>query len=81
MAKTIIADTVCTYCGDTDSLEVDEDAYKRFADGEKVQVCFPEMSCEDRERLITGICPKCWDRMVEIAEKDDDEAYLHCCIH
>jgi hypothetical protein len=28
---------------------------------ENIQDIFPELSKEDRERLLTGICPHCWN--------------------
>ena len=38
------------------------DGFLRYMAGKKVQDCFPEMSADDREFLITGICPECWDK-------------------
>ena len=28
-----------------------------------VQRCFPDMSAENREMLVSGTCPACWDSM------------------
>jgi len=28
---------------------------------ELIQNIFPDMSADDRERLVSGYCPKCWD--------------------
>jgi hypothetical protein len=30
-----------------------------------VQEAFPELSANDREFIISGICPECWDRWLE----------------
>jgi len=31
--------------------------------GTHAQVAFPDMSTDNRERLISGTCPKCWNKM------------------
>ena len=38
-----------------------------------IQDAFPELSKEDRERLITGICPKCWKELFGDEDEEDDE--------
>jgi hypothetical protein len=30
-----------------------------------VQEAFPDLSDDDRERMLTGICPQCWDILAE----------------
>lgn len=67
--KTQIATKVCPFCGDYTTLEVeseDLDKYNRHV--VHVQEAFPYIEDAERERLITGICPKCWDENF----KDDD---------
>ena len=55
--------TMCPKCQDTKAFDLDYDDYLRWQTGELIQKIFPNISAEDRERLITGICPKCWDEM------------------
>jgi hypothetical protein len=41
--------------------KVDLEEYNK---GEKlVQECFPYISPEYRELLISGMCPECWDKL------------------
>jgi hypothetical protein len=41
----------------------DAEAYRKYEQGMAVQDAFPDRSADDREFLITGICPECWDKM------------------
>lgn len=36
-------------------------ALEKYQNRERIQHCFPDMSVDDREFLISGICPKCWN--------------------
>lgn len=55
--------THCPVCGESYSLEVYEKDFDRWKSGVHVQDAFPYLDADDRERLISGICPKCWDKM------------------
>jgi hypothetical protein len=44
-------------------MELDYDSYLAYMDGKYVQDAFPEMSPDEREMLITGTHPECWDKM------------------
>lgn len=45
-------------------LTVDSEALRRYvADRMPVQVAFSTLSAEDRELIITGTHPACWDRV------------------
>ncbi len=57
----------CTYCGKTSMVDLERDKYRRWKSGEHVQVVWPEMSPDEREMLITGIHPACWDSMFRSA--------------
>lgn len=62
----------CPMCGKTKTLTVDKDNYRRWSHREMLaQEAFPELSPEDRERLISGTCPDCWNKMC--ASMEDDE--------
>lgn len=50
-------------CGVLQRKEFPIEGYMKYEAGHLVQDCFPEMSADDREFLITGICPKCWKSM------------------
>ena len=51
----------CPFCGKDYSVEVPEEGYKRWQEGELIQVAMPDTSPEVREALISGICENCWN--------------------
>lgn len=55
--------TECPFCHRANEVEVNEMDYWDWQDGELVQRAFPYLSADEREMLISGICPDCWDRM------------------
>lgn len=42
----------------------------RFASGELIQDILPAMSLEQREMIITGTHPECWDAMFAYLDED-----------
>ena len=72
----------CMGCGQTTWLVMTEEQYFRLQSGEHVQDIFPDWSDEDRELLITGTCPTCWDEMLPPEDEEDwypeyDDGYLN----
>ena len=73
--------TRCPFCGRGNEVEVNEDDYLDWQDGMLVQDAFPYLNANEREMLISGICPTCWDGMFgneldhfeNLIEEDDDE--------
>ena len=55
---------VCPFCGQAHDIEVNETDYLDWYNGKLAQDAFPYLSAGDREMLISGICPTCWDEMV-----------------
>jgi hypothetical protein len=41
---------------------VNEADYWDWQDGALAQDAFPYLSADDRELLISGICPTCWEK-------------------
>ena len=69
--------TRCPFCGRTNEVEVNEIDYLDWQDGVLVQDAFPYLNANEREMLISGICPACWfntfgseDETVEWGEED-----------
>ncbi len=62
----------CPFCGHGHSVWVNEIDYLDWQDGELVQNAFPYLSAEEREILISGICPTCWDGMFGSADDEED---------
>ena len=55
----------CPFCETERHKEFDEEQYRKYQAGAYVQDAMPDASPDDREFLITGICPDCWDVMEE----------------
>jgi hypothetical protein len=55
--------TICPFCGQTHEVLVFEDDYDAWQGGARAQDVFFYLSANEREMLISGICPKCWDNM------------------
>ena len=68
--QTINVKTICPLCETEHLITVDKEQYERYQKGELIQNCFPEMKPEIREMLITGICPECWDKYIDIEEDE-----------
>lgn len=61
----------CLGCGQTTFFSMTQAQYNAWRRGEHVQLIFPEWSPEDRELLISGTCPSCWEEMW--AEEDEED--------
>jgi hypothetical protein len=59
----------CLGCGQTAWFSMTQEQYNAWKQGVHVQVIFPDWSAEDREMLISGTCPDCWEEMW--AEEED----------
>lgn len=58
----------CPICGEYHSVFVEKaDYWKWIKNNLHVQGVFPYLSAEEREILISGTCPDCWNRMFKEA--------------
>jgi cytochrome c553 len=55
--------TVCPLCHEPDTLEIPEEGFLAWRNGQYIQDALPELSADKREQLITGTCPSCWTDM------------------
>ena len=46
--------------------------FEAWQNGELIQVAMPDLNEDDREMLISKICPKCWDEMFAGFDGDDE---------
>lgn len=62
----------CFHCGKDSEITITTAQYEAWVvnDG-YIQDIFPEMTNEDREVLISGTHPKCWEEMFPIIEDDE----------
>lgn len=64
----------CPFCGRESILTVAEADFEAWQAGAFVQDAFPYLTAGEREMLISGTCPTCWDEMfVEMFRGDDPE--------
>lgn len=60
-------ENICPVCEKPHSVEVLEDDFKEYQSKERrdIQFIFPYLKPEEREILMTGICPDCWKKLFE----------------
>ena len=51
----------CVQCGDAYILPVNSQQIKAWQEGELIQRAMPNISNEERELFISGLCGKCFD--------------------
>lgn len=61
----------CRVCGETSMVEISEDGYLAWADGEYIEDAFPTLSADERELLITGTHPECWEVLTMADDFDE----------
>jgi hypothetical protein len=72
--KEVCVVTACPFCNKRHEVEVNEIDYLDWQDGVLMaQDAFPYLSADEREMLITGICPTCWDKTFGSDEESDPD--------
>ena len=71
--KEVCVVTRCPFCGKGNFIEVNDADYDDWQDGELVQNAFPYLSADEREMLISGICPTCWEKTFGSFDEEEDE--------
>lgn len=83
--KEVCVVTSCPFCGRANEIEVNEMDYFDWDDGMSAQDAFPYLSAEEREMLISGICPTCWNKTFNDSEEEsytedsEEESYTGDC--
>lgn len=65
----------CPVCGQFTYLTVDKAAFERWLSGQHVQAAFPELSEDEREMLVSGMCAPCWADLNPENDEDDPTLY------
>ena len=52
---------MCPHCHKLQTLEVNDSQYYDWMAGKDIQRAFPNLSADQREIFISGICPECWE--------------------
>ena len=63
-ATTVVA-VPCHFCQEVQKIEnIPVQGFANWQNGELIQNALPELNTDQRELLISGICPKCWDERI-----------------
>lgn len=65
--------TTCLGCNEQRTFYLPAAQHDLWTSGAHLQDVFPDWEPEDREQLISGTCPSCWEEMW--AEEEDDEMW------
>lgn len=57
----LVINVKCPLCHKEYTVEVPADGYVRWNGGELIQDAMPDVSPDDREALISGICRDCYN--------------------
>ena len=55
--------TDCPQCDKMSLVRVSDEGFRAWRNGQLIQLAMPELSPSEREMLVTGICPECWEKM------------------
>jgi len=53
----------CPKCGKLQVIEVEGSQYNDWMAGKNIQIAFPNLTPDQREILMSGICPECWEKI------------------
>lgn len=73
--ETTSIETRCPFCGKHTIITVEAVDFVSWMGGENAQNAFPYLSANEREALISGICPECWDKMFPPEEDEEPEEF------
>lgn len=80
MSDTLITVTTrrCFHCGCEGEVTVTQSQLAAYNSGALAQVAFPDLDKAEREQIISGTHPKCWQEMFAFDEDalTDDEDVL-----
>ena len=66
-----VINTTCPFCGKTTPIQIRRVAdYHAWQNGALAQDAFPYLSADEREMLISGMCPICWNDWNEMFEEE-----------
>ena len=63
LAMTAVVAVPCRLCDTVHDLTVNVEGYVNWQAGEFIQDALPELSCDERELLISGACGACFDKL------------------
>ena len=73
-----IVERRCPMCGEIQMVVMTKDQYKRYLDWEDRKGCIqdllPDLTADEREILMTGTCPDCWNKMFGLPPEVEETA-------
>ena len=60
---TLLITKPCPYCERIQKVAVPESGFKAWKSGTRIQDALPGLTADEREILLSGVCPKCWDEV------------------
>lgn len=54
----------CVFCNTVGTFTFTEEQLRRWHRGAYLQDVRPDLTAEQREQLISGTCPSCWDQFM-----------------
>ena len=67
--------TSCPFCGKEAHVAVESADFEAWQNGALIQDVMWYLTPEERETLISGICPSCWDKMFPPEEEEEPEEF------
>jgi len=64
--------TTCPFCHKDKVIEVDSTEYFKWRQG-KIYEQDMSLTVDEREALITGICPECWEKTFSMSDEDEGQ--------
>ena len=62
----------CVFCGKIQAVNVDENSYKKWIDGELIQRAMPDLNEFEREALISELCFDCQSKTFNMPKPGED---------
>lgn len=69
----VVLERPCNICKLIGRFDVKESDYREWLRGALIQNCFSYLDKRDREQLISGFCPDCYENLFNASEEELDE--------
>ena len=74
----LIVEMFCPLCGKKHLVSVREKDYLAWRNGTLIQKAMPYLSAEQRDQLVTEICPHCQKKIFGSDEEEEEEDVNGC---
>ena len=64
----VVATPRCFYCLDTGTMKVSSEGYLKRLSGAAIQEAYPDLTAGEREQMMTGTHPDCWNEAFGIGK-------------